>query len=219
MKSRQTTKAKRTPGAIHGIPCRVRSRELRRAIRQVIDQVRERCPRDFARLRRLVREIRPLSGRERREGTLGRWVEDPETGDPWEWGPDELQGAFPGVLLLSEELDPACLVATVAHELGHACTTDADMDRRGPVFTDAWASEFSADWYAYKWGFGKHIARQREHRHFGHHGAGPGQRFAVGSDGRERWFRVTRNFVVQEIEPQPVEPPAEGKGKKKPRGK
>jgi hypothetical protein len=149
----ETRHRKRPLPSIHSILCRIRSRGLRRAIRQVLDQVRERRPRDFGRLRSLVRIIVPLPKAEARDGTLGRWQKNsPVRDDPstWAWGFEDT----PGILYLSEGIEAAHAVAVVAHEFGHGCATDSDLKRRGDV-GDEWAEELTADWYAYKWGFGR----------------------------------------------------------------
>ena len=101
-----------------------------------------------------------------------------------------------------EDQPPASLVAVVAHELGHACTMFSDLWRRfapGTPLDDGWAREFAADWYAYKWGFGRALARHRKERDWMHHGPGPGQTFTQEFDGVEYAFRVTRSFVVRPV--------------------
>jgi hypothetical protein len=103
----------------------------------------------------------------------------------------------PGVLLLLESCTAFDSQGLIAHELGHACTTFEDLLRRGEVDTDEWRSELAADWYAYKWGFGKIIARDRRFRGWAHHGAAPRQRYSVKMDGYWYRYRVTRNFCVR----------------------
>ena len=64
-------------------------------------------------------------------------------------------------MYLSRELargPPWKIVAVVAHEFGHACTTEADVRRRHSP-KRKWAYELCADWYAYQWGFGS-VLRQ-----------------------------------------------------------
>ena len=95
------------------------------------------------------------------------------------------------------------LIPTIAHELGHACTREIDRIRRGMVFTDEWCSELAADWYAYKWGFGRQIATARKTRDLTHHGPGPGGEFTITIEGNEVTYRVSRNFVVRELRSHP----------------
>jgi hypothetical protein len=96
-----------------------------------------------------------------------------------------------GVIALSP--DAGC--SHVAHELGHVAATDHDQaSRHAP--DDEWASELAADWYAYRWGFGRDIARDRPTRRFVHHAVGPGQVIGVG----DRWYRVSQRFVMAPAE-------------------
>lgn len=91
------------------------------------------------------------------------------------------------------------LAAGIAHELGHACTRTADIERRRAP-TDEWGSESAADWYAYRWGFGREIARDRRTRRPDDHGPGPGQVVSFDMpDGRECW-RVSSRFVFSIVQ-------------------
>jgi hypothetical protein len=189
-----------------GIPCRLRTGAARQALRTVLCQVRKRCPGDFARLRSLVRAVRPMSRREAADGTLGRWQElPPEEDDPSTWGYGT--GDTPGTVLLREGQGRADLEAVLAHELGHACVRHEDVARRGAVWTEEWAEEFAADRYAYKWGFGRLIAGHRKRRAFMHHGPAPGSTFSVGGpEGGWDHYRLTRNFVVHFLRHEPARP-------------
>jgi hypothetical protein len=180
---------------------------MRLALRQTLSQIRDRHPRDFGRVQALVREILPLPAAEEAEGTIGRWEPSPPRADDpatWDWG----TGDTPGVLFLSESAHVLNPVALVAHELGHACTTLEDRDRRGACWTAEWAEELAADWYAYKWGFGRIIARNRRYRNWMHHGAAPRSTFAVESpsEGVVHHYRVTRNFCVRLVRTVPSSP-------------
>jgi hypothetical protein len=178
-----------------GIPCRLRDTKLIRATRQVLRQIKERFPKDFQRIRRVVREISPLLREDGDDGTLGEWkafqavAEDPST---WGYDNDET----PGVLTLLEGAEDD-LVGLVAHELGHACTTEQDRRRRGDCPFDEWTSELTADWYAYKWGFGRNVARRRHLRDWGHHGEAPGKNFSVERDGFRFYYHISRRFRVR----------------------
>jgi hypothetical protein len=183
----------RRPPNLFGIPCRLRTTTARAATLAVLRQIRRRCPADFAKLRELVRLIRPLPKRETADGTLGEWKADhPDENDwaTWAYGYD----ATPGVLFLAEIGDALSLTATVAHEFGHACSSEPDRRRRGAP-SGEWNSEFAADWYAYKWGFGRLIARDWRTRDRKHHGPGPGRCIAINGTR----FRVSRRFVVHEL--------------------
>ncbi len=175
---------------VHGIPCFLRDPIFRESAQKTLRKILERCPKDLARLQKLVREIRPYD--DAGEGDMGEWVNDAPTEDPatWHYGLDDT----PGIIKINENLRLDQLPGVLAHELGHAATRDEDLKRRGPV-SGQWKSEFSADWYAYKWGFGRQIARQRKIRVTLHHGPRPGSTFEESSDGKVYHFRVTRNFV------------------------
>ena len=174
---------------ILGIPCSISDPELSKAVRKVLEQIRERFPKDFERLHERILCIR--TRKDIGEGTMGEWV-GPSGPDPnWAYDHDT-----PGYIEITEGLSVERHVDVIAHELGHTATHDEDLERRGEV-CDEWCSEFTADWYAYKWGFGKEIARFRETLNHLHHGPAPGTSFEEGrGDGRVYHYKVTRNFVV-----------------------
>lgn len=180
---------------IYGITCKLRTPAARKALRAVLSQIRIRRPADFARIKRNVGMIAPLAKRETANGTGGRWCEgakmiDPD--DPATWAGDEHE---PGVVRIAEVQENAMnLQAIIAHELGHACATYKDLIARNFPF-DEWNSELTADWYAYRWGFGRAIARHRRTRHVMHHGPAPGTEFEYGGFN----YRFTRNFRCHQI--------------------
>lgn len=192
---------------IYGIRHHLRTERMREAVRSVLGQIRKRSSRDFDRCRDLVRDIRPHSAVEfQQEGVVGKWEpyqEDED--DPQTWV--SMSGEQRGVLWLFEGQTDCSPLATVAHELGHACTRYRDLQRRrggpGCYLTDEWASELAADWYAYKWGFGRLIAKARKERDWMHHGVGPGQTYSEVIDGKEYHYRITRNFVARRVNPLP----------------
>ncbi len=180
---------KKPASTVEGIRCKLRKAGARKAVGKVLRQIRQRFPQDYERLKSRVRGIRPLANRDTKDGTLGEWKELPETEDPRTWDRGD------GVLYLKEDKQDH-LIPTIAHELGHACTELIDLLRRGEVPFDEWASELTADWYAYKWGFGRQIAKARKTRNWSHHGPPPGSEFIITSDGRDHKIRVSRRFVV-----------------------
>ncbi len=113
-------------------------------------------------------------------------ADDPST---WSWG---LPGGPVEVFILEKQED---LIATTAHELGHACTQEEDLERRSCP-SDEWAWELAADWHAYRWGFGRDIVKTRRSRELVHHLGGPGSEFAEEINGIGYHYRITRNFVV-----------------------
>ena len=177
---------------IYDIPCYLRNAISREGVRKTLQQILDRNPKDFRRLQRLVREIQPYDDAD--DGTLGIWVEDkPVSGDPATW--DYGYGETPGVLKIVEDSSIEELPGLIAHELGHAATREEDLERRGAL-EDEWQSELAADWYAYKWGFGRQIARMRKTRDHMHHGPPPGSTFELPIAGMVNHYRVTRNFVA-----------------------
>lgn len=185
------TRKSMTP--ILGIPSSLGRGQLRGAVRAVLAQIESRDPTDLERIRRRVKEIRPLFGRWREEGTLGVWVAD-------EGGIGNFDFTSTGVVGLALDLhDP---VAVVAHEFGHVCTQEEDFLKREAAGSE-WASELCADYYAYKWGFGRIIARQRPRREFSHHGPTPGQEVTIEHSAGDRIlyrYRVTRSFMIRLVQ-------------------
>ena len=169
-------------------PCSIAAPELCEKIEDVLRAVRL-FPRDYVRLVARVVRFGTLTRAERTDGTQGWWkrlparkVLHPVYGEVWE---DDDQRS--GVITLAPDVDRG----TVAHELGHAAATEDDLARRHAP-DDEWASELAADYYAYKWGFGRDVASHRHTRRFAHHCAGPGQLISLG----DQWFRVSRRFVM-----------------------
>lgn len=167
---------------IQGWPCKIRSPNLQKAISLVLRSVSKTHPEDYQRLMKRVSEFGPLSMRDRKDGIVGWYGKRRRSG--------EYDFDSPGSILLRE--DDSFSIATVAHELGHACTREDDFWKRDGLDAE-WASELCADMYAYKWGFGREIARSRKERDFMHHGPPPGT--VVECNGSR--FRVTRAFYIR----------------------
>lgn len=185
---------------VHGIPCFLRKPSSREALRMTLGRIKARRPKDYDALRVLVRKVVPLSKAEiaASPGTIGECIyEHPKADDPstWSYGVDRT----PCVLKLDESAPADDLPAIIAHELGHAATRLEDLKRRGEVDTDEWRSELAADWYAYRWGFGREISRQRKSRDWRHHGVCPGQGWEIDANGKTYHFRVSRRFVCKLI--------------------
>lgn len=170
----------------HGIPCMLADRPLCSAITTVLRQIQRRVPADYARLRRRVERIEAVPVADAEDGTQGEWrsLRGTRFGEEHD---------TPGTLRLLPGIDHP--LATVAHEFGHVCTREADFTRRDG-YSGEWANEMCADLYAYRWGFGRAIARDRPTRVFGHHGPGPRSIFTEEHDGVVHRFRVTRAFYI-----------------------
>ena len=178
---------------ILGIPCSLRKPAVRKAVRSTLERIRLHREEDFRRLQRIVREIRPYDDAE--EGDLGIWLEDkrvPDDPSTWHYGVSDT----PGILKITEDLPLDRLPSTLAHELGHAATRLEDLWRRGgPI--EEWNSELAADWHAYRWGFGREIAKFRKDRAWSHHGPAPGSTFELREDDGVYHYEVTRNFCIK----------------------
>jgi len=174
------------------IPCSLRDPIYRASVQKTFKQILDRYPKDFIRLQKSVREIQPYD--DAGEGVMGIWEKDVlmnDDPDIWRYSEDNARG----VIKINETIHVNELPGYVAHELGHAATRHIDRIRRGPI-SDVWQSELAADWYAYKWGFGRFRRRLRETRDHLHHGAAPGEVFGA-SDGEKMCkYRLTRNFVA-----------------------
>jgi hypothetical protein len=186
-----------THGKIHGIPCSLRTAIARDTLSEVLDRIRLAQPDDYERLRRVVRDVIPLSPEETQDGSdLGEWKMDKaQDDDPKTWGygcGDET----PGIMYVNEGLPRRKLVPTMAHELGHACTVKDDLEARGDLPYEEWASELTADWYADKrWGFGAEIDSVRGESRLMHHGPAPGQRFSL----EQIEFELGKDYVCRRI--------------------
>jgi len=186
------------------------SKRTRAALRAVLDKIRDCSPDDFKRIRRVVREILPLTAEEVEGRTQGEWRAlhcDPDDPETWGYG----IGETPGTMFVNEDLPEWRLKTVIAHELGHACTVIEDRDRTAAP-SDEWASEAAADRYAYKWGFGQLIARDRRTSDWTHHGAKPGKEISVEMGGELITWKLTRDFRYRQVKPVKAkrkEPPVE----------
>jgi len=176
---------------IYGIPCSVKSDELRQAIRIVLRQIRQRAPEDFRRIQARVRRFVPWSCKEKSEGNLG---------GSFRQAPYDFE--TPSVVKLSEGTPLS--ISIIAHELGHACTREDDWLQRLDAL-GAWdefidgAGELCANYYAYKWGFGRRVGQERRFLTTAHQRLAPGSFFTVGPDGRGmiRSYRIDRRFRIR----------------------
>jgi len=167
------TRAKNAP--IFGIPCTLSDPEMREGVRKVLVQIRNRNPKDFERLHKRILGFR--TRKDIGDGTLAEWVGP--------LGPDQCwvyEHENPGYVEITEGLSVERHVDVIAHELGHVATREEDLERRGPA-SDERRSELAADWYAYKWGFGKDIGKHRKTRDGLHHGPAPGHEYSEDRDG------------------------------------
>ncbi len=187
------------PSFIWDIPCYIDNPIFTDAIHGVLLQIKERNPKDFQRLQKLVLVIKPFDNAG--EADLGECLGvntspvDQVTRDICAW---EKQS----VIMLAGRIPHDHLIAVVAHEFGHAATRAIDLYRRGHKnnVESKWRSELTADWYAYKWGFGRQITEHRPMRDWRQHSTAPGSTFKKEyGDGEIFHFKISRNFVVHLI--------------------
>ncbi len=178
---------------IRGISVKLPAGPLRDAVRKVLDRIGERYPEDLARLQRRVRQVLPL---EPDVDASGVWLPDSE----YEWAYVLKHEEYcHGELFLAKDLMPSEHVGVAAHEFGHACTTARVLARRGTEET-RWAMELSANWYAYRWGFGRDVARIRDYFLSAEHCIAPDS-IAYGRENEKTLtYHVSRRFVVHLIE-------------------
>lgn len=192
--------------AIYGIPCSLRSRRLRGAIRLVLGRIRRRAAEDFERIRARVREFTLLPEPLQAQGFAGMWKPDGSWGEFF---------TARGLIALTDR--PGNLMAIVAHELGHACTHKEDAERRAVTLPGSrWAIEMCTNYYAYKWGFGRHMARARKAQDGLHRGPAPGETVLSEheDEGLVYRYRATRGFYlplvqIETPDGQVVETPAQ----------
>lgn len=163
------------------------------AIGNTLDRIREKAPKDYDRLVGLVLAIVVCEMDE--GGPYGEWMGALRRKEYRNAYGLETLGS-PGFVLLNKDIPPDRRIGVVAHELGHAATIFNDLMRRGPV-SEEWRHELTADWYAYKWGFGLEIARRRKNQDWGHHCVGPGKSIQDFIDGEVYCYKVTRNLVAR----------------------
>ena len=182
------------PHQHHGIPCDITTKPICQAIEAVLMRVEGRAPADLKRIRTRVRRFTSVLA-----------SDDPQDSELQPSGAFVSRGSdfddfdAPGEVYIAPEKRTSHL-AIVAHELGHVCTREDDFWHRDG-FDSEWTSEMCADFYAYRWGFGRNIGQQRRSRWVGHHGPGPAQEFTTQQDGVVRRYRVTRDdFQIKFIQ-------------------
>ena len=184
---------------IKGIPCTLKSPVAVRLVKKFLGEIAKNHPKDFQKIQSKTTLIKRVPKKEIDIGTRGQVVRvDAEVSSEAFWAgvfdDNQVEEVFEKVIVFIDETckDSESMFVTIAHEFGHVCTTKKDLARRKAP-SDEWASEATADWYVYKWGYGN-ISRKtnvKHPRHFWHHGATPGQTLEV----NDVAYRLSRNFV------------------------
>ena len=184
---------------IKGIPCALKSPVAVRLVKKFLAEIAKNHPKDFQKIQSKTTLIKRVPKKEIDIGTRGQVVRvDEEVSSEAffarAFDDNQVEGVFEKVIVFIDESvkDSESMFFTIAHEFGHVCTTEKDLARRKAP-SDEWASEATADWYVYKWGYGN-ISRKtngKYPRHLWHHGAMPGQTLEV----NDVAYRLSRNFV------------------------
>ena len=186
---------------IKGIPCTLKSPIAVRLIKKFLAEIHKNHPKDFRKIKSKTTLIKRVPKKEIDLGTTGQVIKV---------NADVYSEAFSArvvediqaevicekmIVCIDETIkDPESMFITIAHEFGHVCTTEKDLARRNAP-SDEWASEATADWYVYKWGYGRRSRKinVKYPRHLLHHGAMPGG--TLTDNGIT--YRLTRNFVYR----------------------
>ena len=184
---------------IKGIPCTLKSPVAVRLVKKFLAEIAKNYPKDFQKIQSKTTLIKRVPKKEIDIGTRGQVVEvDAEVSSEAFFAGAFDDNQFEKVIVFIDETvkDSESMFVTIAHEFGHVCTTEKDLARRKAP-SDEWASEATADWYVYKWGYGN-ISRKenvKHPRHLLHHGAMPGE--TLTDNGTT--YRLSRNFVYRNI--------------------
>jgi hypothetical protein len=191
--------------------CELQTPHGRETVAAVWQHLRDKFPSDAHILELIVKSIVPLRDVEIADGTRGEWVAISfatfEEEKAFYSSVSEAHGRGYGIIKLMDTDD--LTIKDVAHELGHAFTSDEDLVERGGP--DEWASEAAADMHAVRWGLlTLEDIRQRYQRntaHVGqeignpawiHHGPPPGGGW-IENDGARWWLQEDFVFVCERV--------------------
>ncbi len=188
--------------------CTLQNEKARETVAYAWKHLRKHFPADARFLSAIIRSIAPLSDAEAADGTSGQWF--PESFN----SPEEQRAYYLrygdagdgyGTLKLLDSTD--ITVGIVAHEMGHAFTSEDHLYERAAP-DDAWAMEAAADMHAVRWGlltipdirdrYERNTSAPSEIDPLGtcwlHHGPPPG------GDGFELWGRrwhLNEDFIFE----------------------
>jgi len=187
--------------------CELQNPSARNAVAAVWRHLRAHFPADARFLAAIVKRIVPVAEADAEGGDCGQWLDDAflSLAEQIAWyerfGDEHGRGYGTMKLLDSDALS----TLVVAHEMGHAFTSDEDLDDRGGP--DEWNSEAAADMHAVRWGlltledirhrFLRNLGEQEDETcgaAWTHHGPVPGGDWF--EDAGVRW-RLGEDFVFE----------------------
>ena len=176
---------------IFGITCELTSLRAIDQLKKLLSRIKKNHADDFDKICTTVKFIKKVSKEDiEKTGELGSWVENEST-----------------VYFRQTLKNPDRILTTFAHEFGHVCATDDDIeDRKAPH--PEWASEAAADMYVAKWGYLKMALRvwKKYQRNQDHHGPLPGETCEYEGMGAEAEifstvYLVDKNFIYHSTPP------------------
>ena len=155
---------------IFNIRCELQTSEGIEALRKVLNVISERFTEDFDRIRARTVRVAPHPNPE--PGDLGECKPHFLDADTY-WSNPELDTNpyFEDQVEVFVVEEGGNLVATIAHELGHAASTKEQKNAayKDIVEHEGWAGEAVADLYALKWGFADELEESEPNRDREHH--------------------------------------------------
>lgn len=180
-------------------------KHLESSISCVLNRIHINHPKEADELTRIVHTVRLINA-----PYGGEWIPDDNSLHTHDWKPWDPQN--PALIGFNKRISGTmelCLIsdlATIAHEFGHAATRQKDMERRTScIIPEHWLCEITADWYAYRWGFGREISIYRkmvdeqDPDNIRHRGPRPNQYFTLNWELGRITYYMTRNFVIHKI--------------------
>jgi hypothetical protein len=171
-------------------------------IMEVYNKIKNKFPDDALRLSQRISEIIPLEKSYENIDICGRWGEDII---------DRNNDVISGILeLRSSELlgiSKFEFLGIIAHEFGHAVSRHNEIeDRTRYGYLLEWASEATADYYAYKWGFKESIILLLQNRKLSHHGILPGMEVTIGDEEDYITYTLDDDFYPVIVNASELEP-------------
>lgn len=184
-------------------PCKLQNPVARKIVSHVCRHLRKNFPNDARILTIIVQGIKPFNKQEPTYGKTGRWntiyLKYLDEARAW------LEkvgghGRWPGIIKLQD--NDGLTIGTVAHELGHAFTSDDEIKSRCAPTYD-WANEVAADMHAMRWGLltckdiqRRNINNTGSRRSKFHYDLPPGAECVIYGQP----YRMTKDFIFERIE-------------------